>query len=192
MGFNKDFPQWYGGKVRFGGRLKDISTTKTPEYIIILDQPTLGPSSRFLRRFGASSFLRIKIPKSIINKSNNDLMEFFIRPFVMNGEVFRSFYAKDHTVFLFRTNEIAIGTTVTIPVNSFNPSALSLMDFLNWHNPLECNFRQVSIPRCVRPHVLTAAAGYDQMGFSICSRTIYFCARPSSGPCRHNRGARHQ
>lgn len=107
-------------------------------YKIILDRCTLGPSCRFARRFGSSNFLRIKIPAGTLHKPDNGLNLFFSKPFVLWGRVFRSFYAKDDTVFLFRTNEIMENSRIVpdrVP-------GLSLLQFLDWHNPLESNSNQ--------------------------------------------------
>jgi len=130
--------------VQFTGRLKDTSSTKTPNYVVLLDRPVLGPSCRFGRRFGSHNILKIKLPKNIINKSNNRLLEFFMQPFVIHDDIFRRFYAKDHNIFLFRTNEVFSDCLVTTPTSpSASSGLMSLMDFFNWHNPLEYNSKQV-------------------------------------------------
>jgi RNA-dependent RNA polymerase len=143
LGFKEDSPGWYGGKVQFSGRLKDTSSTKTPNYTVLLDRPVLGPSCRFGRRFGSPNILKIKLPKPILNKSDNGLLEFFMRPFIIHNHVFRTFYAKDNNMFLFRTNEVMSDSGITAPGSSATGGPMSLMEFLNWHNPLEFNSKQV-------------------------------------------------
>jgi hypothetical protein len=74
--------------------------------------------------------------------THNRLIDYFCRPFVLWGYIFRPFYAKDDNIFLFKTNEIMDGTKIS-PTPS--PIGLSFLDFINWHNPLELNTGQVSL-----------------------------------------------
>ncbi|ESK96081.1 hypothetical protein Moror_7426 [Moniliophthora roreri MCA 2997] len=67
-------------------------------------------------------------------------MSFLLRPFVFCGSVYRAFYEKDKTVFLFRTNEMSVGNSISS--TRVVPGRLSLTDFLEFHNPLEPNSKQ--------------------------------------------------
>ncbi|KAF9465114.1 RNA dependent RNA polymerase-domain-containing protein [Collybia nuda] len=138
LGHSIDNPGWYGGRVEFRGKLHKESKGKYNSYKIVLDRCSLGPSCRFARRFGSSNFLRIKIPAAILHHNDNDLNLFFSKPFVLWGRIFRSFYAKDDTVFLFRTNEIMNAAQI-VPAGV---AGLSLLQFIDWHNPLEPNSNQ--------------------------------------------------
>ncbi|KAF4602055.1 hypothetical protein EYR40_005257 [Pleurotus pulmonarius] len=121
----------YGGKIILGGKLDEFTDT------IKLDRAELGSSSRFLRRFGSRHFLRIKIPRKC-SKKGGDLIQFFSRPFILGSEVFRAFYAKDDNVFLFGCSESWNG----LCIKPSQPQDFSLMDFLQWHNPLDVNKSQ--------------------------------------------------
>ncbi|KAG5653736.1 hypothetical protein H0H81_010993 [Sphagnurus paluster] len=66
------------------------------------------------------------------------LVEFFLRPFILWGHVFRSFYAKDETVFMFRTNEMLINGEII----SDQRLGMSLLKFIDWHNPPMFNTNQ--------------------------------------------------
>jgi hypothetical protein len=144
LGFNADFPGWHGGKVHFCARLKNVGTAKTPQYRVILDRPVLGPSCLFTRRFMSRRFLIIKLSKQILNNPDNGLLGLFSRPFVLTGKVFRAFYAKDENVFLIETNEMVECGTITASRRPTSPMGpCSLMDFINWHNPLLLNTNQV-------------------------------------------------
>lgn len=137
LGHSDSSPGWYGGKIVFGGKLHHHNSN----YRIELERAVLGPSCRFKRRFGSPNFLHIKIPSNLLHNSNSKLREFFFRPFILWGRVFRSFYAKDRTVFLFRTNEMMMD-------GKFYPDHFpgpSLLRFLDWHNPLETNANQVAV-----------------------------------------------
>ncbi|KAF9478503.1 hypothetical protein BDN70DRAFT_44221 [Pholiota conissans] len=141
VGNNPKEPGWYGGKIHFGGRIKSLSkdksvSAKKSSYEIVLDSCSLSTSSRFTRRFGSWSFVRIKIPQDTFHSANNNLNEFFKKPFVIWGQVYRACYAKRDNVFLFLTNELyPLGPTI--------PGRFSLSDFVNWHNPIEHNAKQL-------------------------------------------------
>ena len=134
LGNNPKFPGWHGGKVVFQGQL----LVEDGKYRIVLDSCSIGGSSRFTRRFGSWSFLRIKLPQSIFFGQKKDFIPFFLRPFIIWGRVFRVFDAKDCKVFLYWTDEC-------VPSGSPIPGRMSFEEFINWHNPLEENKNQVSI-----------------------------------------------
>ena len=137
LGNSCNYPDWYGGKVSFRGKLvPEEGLSKS--YKIRLEACNLGSSCRFSRRFGSWSFLRIKIPESVIHDKNNGLVVFFRKLFVIWGQVFRACYAKGRSVFLFMTNE-------TYPANQGPiPGRMSFEEFIQWHNPIEENSGQVS------------------------------------------------
>ncbi|KAF9068844.1 RNA dependent RNA polymerase-domain-containing protein [Rhodocollybia butyracea] len=135
IGNNVDHPGWWGGKVSFQARLGEKGD------IPVLEKPILGPSNKIKRRFGSSSVLRVKINKDrFYGKDGGEmLVQLFKRPFVIWHHVFRSFYAKDDTVFLFRTNEIYRDGSL---YQSYNETGLSLYQFIQWLNPLQENLHQ--------------------------------------------------
>jgi len=135
LGNSESFPSWYGGKVIFKGKL----SAENGPYEISLERCALGPSCRFTRRFGSWNFIRIKIPAKVLHKTNNGLDDFFRKPFVLWGNIFRAFYAKDDTVFLFRTNELLESNKI-VPDCS---AGMSFLEFIEWHNPLLTNQNQV-------------------------------------------------
>ncbi|KAG1757697.1 RNA dependent RNA polymerase-domain-containing protein [Suillus lakei] len=139
-GFQRQADGWYGGKVHFGATLKatDKKTT-TPEYRIQLSPPELGPSSRLTRQYGSKNFLRVKVPRSILNKPQHGLVEFFSQQFLLCGLLYRAFYAKDGIVFLVATNS-STGCG-RIPSHA-HPRPPSLEDYLDWHNPIHHNTAQ--------------------------------------------------
>ena len=114
-----------------------------------------------MRRFGSRRFIRARIQKDALNQKGNLLSEYFRRPFIIGGAVFRAFYAKEQNVFLFRTNERVVTRdkgvlSVCSPSTRNARKDFSLMDFLNWHNNLELNSEQVFTLHCrSRSTVLT-------------------------------------
>ncbi|THU89976.1 hypothetical protein K435DRAFT_276844 [Dendrothele bispora CBS 962.96] len=131
IGNNPRFPGWYGGKV-------DLRGTLEKDFSIKLERCSLGPSCKLKRRFGSTSFLRVKIPSDLLYRPQRDLVKFFKRPLIFWNSVFRAYYHKDDCVFLYKTNE-------TFGRGSFgkkNKGSLSLYDFIQWMNPLEYNQKQ--------------------------------------------------
>lgn len=113
------------------------------KYSLQLQKPELAPSNQFARRWRPDDFLTVKIPQSVRNKKDQGLLSFVLRPIILLGRVFRAYDEKDGKVFFFRTNEVVCGFTIS-PTKSF-PGALSLLQFLQWFNPLEFNTKQVSL-----------------------------------------------
>jgi RNA-dependent RNA polymerase len=143
LGFSDDKPDWYGGKVEFRAKVRDVGTTDAPKYKIVLEKPVLGTSCRFTRRFGSHSFLRVKIPAAILENREHELIKLFCRPFILTGRVFRAFYAKKDHVFLFKTCEVFDGSKLSV-LKGTRKSGMAWREFLDWHNPLFCNCRQVN------------------------------------------------
>jgi RNA-dependent RNA polymerase len=158
--------------VEFRGRLQDGGPSNPFAYKVVLEKPQIGASCRFTRRFGSISFLRVKVPEMFLNRPNNRLTEFFSRPFILNGRVFQTFYAKDDNMFLFRTNEIFKGGSIQA---ALGPSrGLSFLEFLNWHNPLRKNTKQASfiLGRNALWCLYRAFTEHGEMGSSICPWTL--------------------
>lgn len=129
----------YGGQVHFRGILGHCKTSG--KFTVDLEEATIGPSYLFSRRFGSKSFFRIKLGKSA--KVVPGLCFDYLRnPFVICGRVFRAFYAKDDTVFLFKTNEIWLSEDVIIP-GPKGGDGMSFEEFINWFNPMDLNRAQV-------------------------------------------------
>ncbi|KAG6832945.1 hypothetical protein H0H92_004829 [Tricholoma furcatifolium] len=128
LGHSDVAPGWYGGKVDFRAKLEK---GENGHYDIRLERSTLGPSCRFSRRFGSSSILRVKADTK---KCTTGLMDFFRKPFVLWTSVFRAFYAKDGSVFLFKTNERLVNDEI---LPDQHPEGLSLLDLLDFHNPMD-------------------------------------------------------
>ncbi|OAX44361.1 hypothetical protein K503DRAFT_846492 [Rhizopogon vinicolor AM-OR11-026] len=144
-GFHRQADGWYGGKVNFRATLKPIEAInekdkdRTPDYRIQLMPPELGSSSRLARRYGSKNLVRVKVPRSILNKSRNGLVELFSQNFLLCGVVYQAFFAKDETVFLVATN--ASSGCDRIPIHA-QPAPPSVEDFLDWHNPIYYNTAQ--------------------------------------------------
>lgn len=112
----------------------------------MLERSELGPSNRFARRFGSKRFLRVRISKRILYSRDNGLVQYFSRPFILDGRVFRAFTSKEHSVYMVETNEQFINGCVDSPGDEVVTAdgRISLLAFLDWHNPMHLNVNQVS------------------------------------------------
>lgn len=142
LGFNED-SGWFAGKVVFRAKLELDKDINFLAFKVVLERAELGASSRFTRRFGSASFMRVKIPKSF-NKYPTELMDFFRRPFIVSGKVFRAFLEKENNVFFYMTNE-ALTAHLTVGPEQKVPGRLSFEEFLEWHNPIDLNRHQVRL-----------------------------------------------
>ncbi|KAI8969425.1 RNA dependent RNA polymerase-domain-containing protein [Trametes punicea] len=150
-------PDWYGGRVHF---IAQVHSEKGSSFRIQLDRPVLGTSNRFARRFGSRRFVRVRLHKDVAwNANSSELRDYFRRPFIIGGAVFRSFFAKEQNVFLFRTDEgytqSADGafSIITPPSNRDANGArgeYSLMELISWHNDMELNSEQTMVKWAAR------------------------------------------
>ncbi|KAF8581588.1 hypothetical protein K439DRAFT_1353522 [Ramaria rubella] len=148
LGCNSVHDDWYGGKIAFVARLREREkkSNDNPRYFLELDSPELGTSTRFTRRWGSRRFLRVRIPDTILYQSNNQLLGYFKNNFVLHGKVFRPFYAKEHSVFLFDIDSIYTqGRMVPNP-----HSKITFDQFIQWHNPMRLNKHQSLAKWCAR------------------------------------------
>lgn len=149
LGFdeNKEFLGWHGGQVLFHAKLRDLTPSRdrkscTPQYKLTLEPAELSSSHSFARRFGSKHFLRMKLTKSVVNKHSKKLLDYIRRPLILCGSVFRAFFAKESNVFYVKTNEGTDGKSILSNVSI--PNVMSFLEFINWHNPIELNSKQVS------------------------------------------------
>ncbi|KAH9838676.1 RNA dependent RNA polymerase-domain-containing protein [Rhodofomes roseus] len=148
VGHSADNPGWIGGRVHFTATLQCSSLGNSP-FDIKLESPAMGSSNRFARRFGSHTFLRVRIPDDVrweVDSSisgPDNLIAYFTQPFIIHHSVFRSFYAKDGHVFLFRTVERWDGSSITVPTVAPGSTAeFTAEEFLSWHNNLNHNLGQ--------------------------------------------------
>lgn len=133
-----------GGRVHFYATLKKPTTTTTKDiYKIELNPARLGASNSFSRRFGSKSFLHLKIPTPLLYQQGSDMTSYLRKPLILCQHVFRAFYAKEQTVYYFRTNEVWNAEVQLISPPSSSSSGIGFLDFIKWHNPIELNYQQV-------------------------------------------------
>ena len=176
-------PPGYGGRVEF--------TVKVTESLELQQQqPQQCPSTRFGRRFGSGSFVKLTFSKESLEKLRKQpdgLLNYVQRPIIIAGRVFRAYSTRDSNVFYVQTNEVSSDTERANWWLSKNPSqSFSFLDFIRWHNPLEHNQNQVpSINNWVYIPILTSIAVNVQVDQPIPTWTIhlYTWSYPQSREC---------
>jgi RNA-dependent RNA polymerase len=122
-----------------------LHVTKDGAFHFHLEHPVLGPSSRFTRTYGSSWLVRVRISKEIFSKPDlsENLRTLLLRPFILNGLVFRFFYAnKDHNAYLMATHDEYVGTRLQSPLLNVQKHLVSFLDFFSTHNNLTDNSHQ--------------------------------------------------
>ncbi|KAF8918142.1 RNA-dependent RNA polymerase [Mucidula mucida] len=131
MGHTSD---WFGGSVT----LRAVYDSKTKK--LVLKMPTLDTSSALKRRFGSWNFLRVKT-----EDNSKETLEFFLRPVVILGMVFRALHASQdqgssHVTMVCVDEAYTAGKIKKTLVRK--GVAYQLWDFINFLNDLEVNKRQ--------------------------------------------------
>lgn len=131
----------YGGRVEFIVRVTDSLELQ-------LQSPQQCPSTRFGRKFGSASFVKLTFSREALEKlrkQSGGLLSYAQQPIIAAGRVFRAYSTRDSNVFYVQTNEVSSDTKKMrqwLLKDPF-PYALSFLDFVKWHNPLEYNQNQV-------------------------------------------------
>lgn len=125
-------------------------TIRVTESLELQPQPPQQcPSTRFGRRFGSYSFIKLTFTKEALEKLKRrpyGPLSYVQRPIIIVGRVFRAFSTRDSNVFYVQTNEVSSDTEKLKKWLLKDPfsHALSFLDFIRWHNPLEVNKNQVT------------------------------------------------
>lgn len=128
---------WYGGKIQQVAHIVRAGSS----FKLELEKPEIRRSYRFSRFLGSRRVLQIRVPASLTYDTK--VLKFLeSNKFVLCGRVFVPFHAKEGSVYLFETNENIDRQT--------NPGdgdghRLTLYEFVQWHNPLMLNLKQVNI-----------------------------------------------
>ncbi|VDC03109.1 unnamed protein product [Peniophora sp. CBMAI 1063] len=133
--------QWYGGQVSFSAKLCWNFEHKCLDFELC--DAEVGASSRFTRRWGSDSMIRMRIHRDVYGDRTRDRLDkayaFLREPLTIWGRVYRFVYAnKEHTAFYVATNE-----TIPTPLDPRDAKRfVSLYDFIMWHNPIRSNTNQ--------------------------------------------------
>jgi hypothetical protein len=143
--------------------------------------PQQCPSTRFGRRFGSGSFVKLTFSKEALEKlKRGGLLSYVQRPIVISGKVFRAYSTRDSNVFYVQTDEAASDSgrlRQWLPKDPFS-QVLPFLDFVGWHNPLEHNQNQVN--SCSQSpfhsHLIYAAVN-DKVDQQVPARTVLLHSR---------------
>lgn len=132
---------WYGGRISQRARVVEVSG----QFKVLLEPPIYHKNPpRFARFLGSRRMLRLAIPPSI---RKDRLRSFLAQKFVLCGRVFVALRPRDSKggkawkVYLIEVNE----NVDRCPKKSEGDHRrLTLQEFVQWHNPIELNKRQVS------------------------------------------------
>jgi len=140
MGEWKGKDNWYGGKIQQVARV--VKTAKSFKFE--LEKPEIRRSHRFARFLGSRRILQVRVPDNLMyDKVGAEVREFLTSgKFVLCGRVYVPFHAKEGSLYLFETNENI--DRQADPAEG-DCHRLTLYEFVQWHNPLGLNSKQVSI-----------------------------------------------
>ncbi|KAG8684593.1 hypothetical protein FRC08_013615, partial [Ceratobasidium sp. 394] len=153
----------------FGGKIDQIARLEIDrnQFKFTLLPPRKDKSFRFRRFMGSRRLLDVRFSEEVARRSN-DIIKFFAKEaLVINGRVFRAFYAQKTTVHLVETNEVAFRPADPLFGDDHR---LSLKDFIEWHNPLYANPNQ-PIPKWVSRFALGFSD--SQPGISFAPSNIH-------------------
>lgn len=128
--------RWYGGKIQQTVQVEMVD--KQPQ--LRLAPMEMRKSNRFARFLGSRRLLSLNLPK------NWDGGESFMRhKFVLCGRVFIPFCVKDNGAYLMEIDE----DHERPPDDGADSRRRSLQEFIEWHNPLALNGKQVTQSFCM-------------------------------------------
>lgn len=131
---------YYGGQIEYPLRLVKSEDPDHP-YKIYLEKPEKGRSHRFARDLGSPSILHLSVPSKLVKNEGEDLRKFLAKRFIINGRVYLPIPPKDTTsVYLIQTNENFERKPSAYYGDQFR---ISFDEFVQRHNPLDLNSRQV-------------------------------------------------
>jgi RNA-dependent RNA polymerase len=141
-------PDWYGGRIE---QVVRLSKSKG-KFTYRLDRPGLKKSTRFARFLGSRRILRIRLSEDLLYEKSSGVREHLGGPFVLCGRVFVPFASKEGSAYMVEVNE---DEDRRPDMAQGDDKRMCLWNFIEWHNPLGLNQKQVWILRCSRVHFLT-------------------------------------
>lgn len=149
----KGTPDWYGGRIE---QIVRLSRSKPEgEFTYRLDRPDIKKSTRFARFLGSRRILKVKLSKELRFEKSNSVREHLSGPFVLCGRVFVPFASRDGSAYMVEVNEDEDRKPDRAQGDD---RRMSLWDFIEWHNPLGLNQKQVCVLlRCFHVNFLTCS-----------------------------------
>jgi RNA-dependent RNA polymerase len=146
----KGMPDWYGGRIEQKMRLSRSKGKITYR----LDRPDLKKSTRFARFLGSRRILKVALSKDLLYEKGNSVRDHLSGRFVLCGRVFVPFASREGSAYMVEVNEDEDRKPDTAQGDD---KRTSLWDFIEWHNPLGLNQKQVWVLRCLHVLLLTCS-----------------------------------
>jgi RNA-dependent RNA polymerase len=148
----KDTRDWYGGRIE---QILRLSRSSKGKFTYRLDRPDIKKSTRFARFLGSRRILKVKLSKGLRFEKGNSVREHLSGPFVLCGRVFVPFASKEGSAYMVEVNEDEDRKPDSVQGDD---KRTSLWDFIEWHNPLGLNQKQVWVLlRCLHVLFLTCS-----------------------------------
>jgi RNA-dependent RNA polymerase len=155
MGEWEGKPRWYGGQIQQVARITTANKHSTDPYAsfaLSLEPLEQRKSNRFARVLGSRRMLQVSIPEDMARGEQSEkLRRFMAQKFVICGRVFVSFHAKDGHVYLMETDQ---NYERCADMEEGDQHRISLTSFVDWHNPLDLNYKQVMVSKFLFPSCL--------------------------------------
>lgn len=133
----KGMADWYGGRIE---QVVRLSRSKNNEFAYRLDRPDLKKSTRFARFLGSRRILKVKPSRDLQYEKGNSVRDHLSKPFVLCGRVFVPFASREGSAYMVEVNE---DEDRKPDRSQGDDKRMSLWDFIEWHNPLSLNQKQV-------------------------------------------------
>jgi RNA-dependent RNA polymerase len=137
--------EWQGVRDWYGGRIQQVvrlSKSKGGKFQYRLDQPSMQRSNRFARFLGSRRILQIKLSKDLRYAKDNGITGHLGSRFLLCGRIFAPFASKDSSVYMMELNE---DVDRSPDRHQGDDTRISFWDFIEWHNPLPSNAKQVRV-----------------------------------------------
>jgi RNA-dependent RNA polymerase len=138
----KGVQDWYGGRIQQVVRLSESKSTKG-ELQYRIDQPVMQRSNRFARFLGSRRILQVKLSRDLKydRGKSNMALERLSNRLVLCGRVFVPFASKEGSAYMVEINENEDRNPNHLQGDN---TRMSFWEFIEWHNPLVLNQKQVS------------------------------------------------
>jgi RNA-dependent RNA polymerase len=146
----KGSPDWYGGRIEQKVRL----SKSKGKFTYRLDRPALKKSTRFARFLGSRRILKVALSKELRFEKGSSVRDHLSGRFVLCGRVFVPFASRDGSAYMVEVNE---DEDRKLDRAQGDDRRMSLWDFIEWHNPLGLNQKQVWVLRYFHVLFLTCS-----------------------------------
>lgn len=137
---------WHGGQVQQLAKLvrADKSGTGSNTVFKVELQPfEKRRSHRFARFAGSRRILQLRVSDKLLMEVREQVKQFLCQQFILLGRVYVPFHCKDGSVYMVEIDQDYEREAMAWCSDNFRHS---FVDFMQWHNPMELNSRQVCMP----------------------------------------------